>query len=86
VDIKVYQGEHELAVYNKLLARFQLTGITPAPRGVPQIEVHFDVDVNGIVHVTAEEMMSGRRKQIQVNTATGLSEEEIQRLSQGLNK
>lgn len=86
VEIKVYQGEHELAVYNKLLARFQLTGITPAPRGVPQIEVHFDVDVNGIVHVTAEEMTSGRRKQIQVNTATGLSEEDIQRLSQSLNE
>jgi molecular chaperone DnaK len=86
VEIKVYQGEHELAVYNKLLARFQLTGITRSPRGVPQVEVHFDVDVNGIVHVTAEELQSGRRKQIQVNTATGLSEEEIQRLSQSLNK
>ncbi|MDW8208113.1 MAG: molecular chaperone DnaK [Chloroherpetonaceae bacterium] len=86
VEIKVYQGEHELAVYNKLLARFQLTGITRAPRGVPRIEVHFDVDVNGIVHVTAEELQSGRRKQIQVNTATGLTEEEIERLSRKLQE
>lgn len=86
VEIKVYQGEHELAVYNKLLARLQLTGITRAPRGVPQIEVHFDVDVNGIVHVTAEELQSGRRKQIQVNTATGLTREEIQRLSRKLQE
>jgi molecular chaperone DnaK len=84
VEIKVYQGESELAAYNKLLANFQLTGITRAPKGVPQIEVTFDIDVNGIVHVLAEEIGSGRRKQIQVNAATGLSPDDISRLSQNV--
>ena len=80
VDIKVFQGESELAAYNKFLANFQLTGISRAPRGVPQIEVTFDIDVNGIVHVTAVEQNTGRRQQIQVTNATGLSPDEIEKL------
>ena len=80
VDIKVYQGESELAAHNKFLANFHLTGITRAPRGVPQIEVLFDIDVNGIVHVTAIELNTGRKKQVQVTNATGLSPEDIERL------
>ena len=81
VEIKVYQGESELAAYNKFLANFQLTGIPRSPRGVPQIEVTFDVDVNGIVHVEAVEQNTGRKQQIQVSNATGLSPEEIERLT-----
>jgi len=86
VEIKVYQGESELASYNKLLANFHLNGITRAAKGVPQIEVHFDIDVNGIVHVTAEEIGSGRRKQIEVSAASGLSQSEIERLTQNVGK
>lgn len=81
VDIKVYQGENELAAYNKFLANFQLAGIPRADRGVPQIEVTFDIDVNGIVHVSAVEQYTGRRQQIQINNTTGLSREEMERLS-----
>ena len=80
VDIKVFQGESEVASYNKFLANFQLTGIPRAPRGVPQIEVTFDIDVNGIVHVTAVEKNTGRTQQIQVTNATGLSVDEIEKL------
>ena len=80
VDIKVYQGESEIAAYNKFLANFQLTGIPRAPRGVPQIEVTFDIDVNGIVHVTAVEKNTGRTQQIQVTNATGLSADAIEKL------
>ena len=83
VDIKVFQGESELAAYNKFLANFQLTGIPRAPRGVPQIEVTFDIDVNGIVHVAAVEQNTGRRQQIQVTNATGLSPDEIEKLKRG---
>ncbi len=85
VEIKVYQGEHDLAAYNKFLANFQLTGIPSAQRGAPQIEVSFDIDVNGIVHVEAIERNTGRRQQIQVSNATGLTPEEITRLSQTLH-
>ncbi len=83
VDIKVFQGESDIAAYNKFLANFQLTGISRAPRGVPQIEVTFDIDVNGIVHVTAVEQNTGRKQQIQVTNATGLSPDEIERLKRG---
>ncbi len=86
VEIKVYQGEHELVVYNKFLANFHLTGISRALRGVPQIEVHFDIDVNGIVHVSAVDQTTGRSQQIQISHATGLSQEEIERLSRSLGK
>lgn len=81
VEIKVYQGEHRLARYNKFLANFQLTDIPRQGRGVPKIEVVFDIDVNGIVHVTAVEQTTGRQQHIQINHAVGLSAEEISRLS-----
>ena len=71
MEIKVYQGEHSLARYNKFLANFQLTGIPRLMRGLPKIEVTFDIDVNGIVHVTAVEQTTGQRQQIQISNATG---------------
>lgn len=79
VDIKVYQGEREIAAYNKLLGNFQLTGIPPAPRGVPQIEVTFDIDANGIVHVSAKDMGTGNEQQITITASSNLSESEIER-------
>jgi len=84
VNIKVYQGESELSRYNKFLADFTLKGIPRAPRGTPQVEVIFDIDVNGIVHVSASDLRSGQRRQIQVSSATGLSPEEIERLSRAV--
>ncbi len=84
VEIKVYQGEHELVNYNKFLADFQLTGIPRAPRGMPQIEVMFDIDVNGILHVSAVEQDTGRSQQIRISHTTGLSPEEIERLAQSM--
>jgi molecular chaperone DnaK len=84
VNIKVYQGESELSRYNKFLADFTLKGIPRAPRGAPQIEVVFDIDVNGIVHVSASDLRSGQKQQIQVSNATGLSPEEIERLSRAV--
>ena len=84
VNVKVYQGESEMSRYNKFLADLTLKGIPRAPRGVPQVEVTFDIDVNGIVHVTASDLRSGQRQQIQVNNATGLSSAEIERLSQAV--
>ncbi|HOK42829.1 MAG TPA: molecular chaperone DnaK [Thermoclostridium caenicola] len=79
VDIKVYQGEREIAAHNKLLGNFQLTGIPPAPRGVPQIEVTFDIDANGIVHVSAKDLGTGNEQKITITASSNLSEEEIQR-------
>jgi len=79
VDIKVYQGEREIAAYNKLLGNFQLTGIPPAPRGVPQIEVTFDIDANGIVHVSAKDLGTGNEQQITITASSNLSEAEIER-------
>ena len=79
VDIKVYQGEREIAAHNKLLGNFQLTGIPPAPRGVPQIEVTFDIDANGIVHVSAKDLGTGNEQQITITASSNLTEEEIQR-------
>ena len=84
VNVKVYQGEAELSRNNNFLADFILKGIPRAPRGVPQVEVVFDIDVNGIVHVTASDLRSGQRHQIQVNSATGLSSSEIERLSRAV--
>lgn len=81
VNVKVYQGESEMSRYNNFLADFTLKGIPRAPRGVPQVEVVFDIDVNGIVHVTASDLRSGQRQQIQVSSVTSLSPEEIERLS-----
>jgi molecular chaperone DnaK len=80
VDVHVLQGEREMASYNKTLGRFQLTGIAPAPRGVPQIEVKFDIDANGIVHVSAKDLGTGKKQTITINARTGLSDEEIQRM------
>ncbi|HVN75972.1 MAG TPA: molecular chaperone DnaK [Thermoanaerobaculaceae bacterium] len=80
VEIQVLQGERELATENKSLGRFELVGIPPAPRGVPQIEVTFAIDSNGIVQVTARDLATGREQSIQVNPAGGLSKDEIDRM------
>ncbi|RMF75199.1 MAG: molecular chaperone DnaK, partial [Alphaproteobacteria bacterium] len=80
VTIRVYQGEREMAADNKLLGQFDLIGIPPAPRGVPQIEVTFDIDANGIVHVSAKDKATGKEQKIRIEASGGLSEEEIQRM------
>jgi len=80
VEIHVLQGEREMASYNKTLGRFQLVGIPPAPRGIPQIEVSFDIDANGIVHVNAKDMGTGKEQSIEITASSGLSEEEINKL------
>ena len=79
VEIHVLQGEREMAAYNKTLGRFQLTGIPPAPRGVPQIEVTFDIDANGIVHVSAKDLGTGNEQKVTITASTNLSDEEIDR-------
>jgi molecular chaperone DnaK len=78
VEIHVLQGEREMASGNKSLGKFQLTGIPPAPRGLPQIEVTFDIDANGIIHVTAKDLGTGKEQKIEIKSGSGLSEEEIQ--------
>ena len=80
VEIHVLQGERAMAADNKTLGRFQLTGIPPAPRGIPQIEVKFDIDANGIVHVSAKDLGTGKQQAITITSSSGLSEEEIQRM------
>jgi molecular chaperone DnaK len=80
VTIKVYQGEREMAADNKLLGNFDLTGLPPAPRGVPQIEVTFDIDANGIVSVQAKDKATGKEQQIRIQASGGLSEADIQRM------
>jgi len=80
VEIHVLQGEREMAANNKTLGRFQLVGIPPAPRGVPQVEVTFDIDANGIVHVSAKDMGTGKEQSIEITASSGLSEEEIENL------
>ena len=80
VEVHVLQGEREMAADNKTLGKFQLTGIAPAPRGVPQIEVTFDIDANGIVNVSAKDMGTGKEQSIKIQSSSGLSEEDIQRL------
>jgi molecular chaperone DnaK len=80
VTIRVYQGEREMAADNKLLGQFDLVGIPPAPRGVPQIEVTFDIDANGIVHVTAKDLGTGKEQSIRITASSGLTEEEIKRM------
>lgn len=80
VTIKVYQGEREMASGNKLLGEFNLEGIAPAPRGMPQIEVSFDIDANGILHVGAKDKATGKENRITIKANSGLSEEEIQRM------
>ena len=80
VQIQVYQGEREMASQNKLLGSFELSGIAPAPRGIPQIEVTFDIDANGIVHVTAKDKGTGKENTVTIQDGSGLSQEEIDRM------
>ncbi|TAM76473.1 molecular chaperone DnaK [bacterium] len=80
VDIHVLQGEREMANDNKTLGRFRLEGLPPAPRGVPQIEVTFDIDANGIVHVAAKDLGTGREQKIQITASTNLNKEEVERM------
>ncbi|MCC6850051.1 MAG: molecular chaperone DnaK [Deltaproteobacteria bacterium] len=80
VTIRVFQGEREMAANNKLLGQFDLVGIPPAPRGMPQIEVTFDIDANGIVHVHAKDLGTGKEQSIQITASSGLSEDEIKKM------
>jgi len=80
VSIKVFQGEREMAAQNRLLGQFDLVGLPPAPRGVPQIEVSFDIDANGIVHVSAKDLGTGKEQKIRIESSSGLSEDEINRM------
>jgi molecular chaperone DnaK len=80
VTIRVFQGEREMAADNKLLGQFDLVGIPPAPRGVPQIEVTFDIDANGIVNVSAKDKASGKEQSIRIQASGGLSEADIQKM------
>jgi molecular chaperone DnaK len=80
VEIHVLQGERDLAAYNKTLGKFQLMGIPPAPRGIPQIEVGFDIDANGITHVSAKDLATGNEQKIEIKSSSGLSDEEIKKM------
>ena len=80
VTIRVFQGEREMAADNKMLAQFDLVGIQPAPRGVPQIEVTFDIDANGIVHVSAKDKATGKEQKVRIESSGGLSEADIERM------
>jgi len=80
VEIHVLQGEREMATYNKSLGKFQLTGIPPAPRGIPQVEVAFDIDANGILSVSAKDLGTGKEQKIEIKAGSGLSDEEIKRM------
>jgi molecular chaperone DnaK len=80
VEVHVLQGESEMAAYNKTLGKFQLVGIPPAPRGMPQIEVTFDIDANGIINVSAKDLGTGNVQQIQIQGGSGLSEDEVQEM------
>jgi molecular chaperone DnaK len=80
VTIRVFQGEREMAGDNKLLGQFDLVGIPPAPRGVPQVEVTFDIDANGIVHVNAKDLGTGKEQSIQITASSGLSKDEVERM------
>jgi molecular chaperone DnaK len=80
VEIHVLQGEREMAMYNKTIGKFQLTGIPPAPRGVPQVEVTFDIDANGILNVSAKDRATGKEQKIRIEASSGLSEQEIDRM------
>jgi molecular chaperone DnaK len=80
VQIQVFQGEREMAAYNKKLGMFELTGLPPAPRGVPQIEVTFDIDANGIVHVSAKDLGTGKEQRMTITGGSALSKDEIERM------
>ncbi|NLX01274.1 MAG: molecular chaperone DnaK [Syntrophomonadaceae bacterium] len=86
VDIHVLQGERKMAQHNVTLGRFQLTGIPSAPRGVPQVEVTFDIDVNGIVHVTAKDLATNKEQRITITSSSGLSDDEIEKMVQDAEK
>jgi molecular chaperone DnaK len=86
VEIHVLQGERELATYNKTIGKFQLTGIPPAPRGMPQVEVTFDIDANGILHVTARDKATGKEQKIRIEASSGLSDSEIDRMVKDAEK
>ncbi|HLW94854.1 MAG TPA: Hsp70 family protein, partial [Solirubrobacteraceae bacterium] len=79
-EIHVLQGEREMATYNKSLGKFQLTGIPPAPRGIPQIEVGFDIDANGILSVSAKDLGTGKEQKIEIKAGSGLSDTEIKNM------
>ena len=80
VEVHVLQGEREMATYNKSLGKFQLTGIPPAPRGIPQIEVTFDIDANGILNVGAKDLGTGKEQKIEIKSGSGLAEDEVERM------
>src|SRR5262245_52035239 len=80
VEVHVLQGESEMAAYNKTLGKFQLVGIPPAPRGMPQVEVAFDIDANGIIHVTAKDLGTGNEQQIKIEGGSGLKPEEVEQM------
>jgi molecular chaperone DnaK len=86
VEIHVLQGERDMAIHNKTIGKFQLTGIPPAPRGVPQVEVTFDIDANGILHVTARDKATGKEQKIRIEASSGLSEGEIDRMVKDAEK
>jgi molecular chaperone DnaK len=86
VEIHVLQGERELAVYNKTIGKFQLTGIPPAPRGMPQVEVTFDIDANGILHVTAKDKATNKEQKIRIEASSGLSDAEIDKMVKDAEK
>jgi molecular chaperone DnaK len=81
VEVHVLQGERPLAAQNRTLGKFHLTGLPPAPRGVPQIEVTFDIDANGILNVTAKDMATGKDQKITITSSSGLSKEEVERMA-----
>jgi molecular chaperone DnaK len=80
VEVHVLQGESEMASFNKTLGKFQLVGIPPAPRGMPQVEVAFDIDANGIINVSAKDLGTGNEQQIRIEGGSGLKEDEVQRM------
>jgi molecular chaperone DnaK len=86
VEIHVLQGERELARDNRTIGKFQLTGIPPAPRGMPQVEVTFDIDANGILHVSARDKATGKEQKIRIEASSGLSDSDIQRMVQDAEK
>ena len=86
VEIHVLQGERELALHNKTIGKFQLTGIPPAPRGMPQVEVTFDIDANGILHVAARDKASGKEQKIRIEASSGLSDGEVDRMVKDAEK
>src|SRR2546426_6957404 len=80
VEIHVLQGERQMALDNRTIGKFQLTGIPPAPRGVPQIEVTFDIDANGILHVSARDKATGKEQKIRIEASSGLSDKDIDKM------